>query len=143
VFPVNMLAREPSARLEQIESLMQTGLIQPEQGKALLDFPDLESTLRVDTAPVEELEMIVEQIVEHGRYIAPEPFMNLSAGIRLMQFARSRARVDGVSDEKLDLMAQWCEEAQAILSAGQPPPAPVPGPMPPGAGGQGMMPPNV
>lgn len=141
VFPINFLSNDPVSRLQQIESLLNMGAIDVEVAKTLLDFPDLDSKMRLDTAWWDEILWIVEEITEHGRYVPPESEMNLEKAIPMIQFARTRARLDGVPADRISMLSRWLVAAAEKMGAIEPegggpeagmppemqPPAPMPG----------------
>ena len=134
VFPVNFLSNDPVARLDQIESLLQMGAIDTDKAKALLDFPDLDASMRLDTAWWDEILWIIEEITEHGRYVPPESEMNLEKAVPMIQFARTRARLDGVPEERISLLSRWLVSAADLMGALDPAQG-VPAPMPVAAEG--------
>ena len=117
------------------------GAIDVEVAKTLLDFPDLDSKMRLDTAWWDEILWIVEEITEHGRYVPPESEMNLEKAIPMIQFARTRARLDGVPADRISMLSRWLVAAAEKMGAIEPegggpeagmppemqPPAPMPG----------------
>lgn len=126
VFPVNLLAKEPGARLEQVNEMMSSGLVSPEMARSLLQFPDIESSMNLENAPVEYSKMIVEAILEKGQYIGPTPFTPFAVADKTMLLALTKAECDGVPEEKLDLMRQWLDESQRLQNPPPPPQAPTP-----------------
>lgn len=149
VFPTSLLPKTPAGRLSTIQELIQAKLIDsPEQGRELLDVPDLEGAMDLMNAAVDDAKYIIECLTDKGKYIAPEPFMNLQLTIQMMQSAYLRASVDGLPEDRLDLMRTWISDAQAMmqmansamaggsngqpgLPAGQPAAVPTPPPQAP------------
>jgi hypothetical protein len=116
VFPTSLLPTTPAARLQTVEEMMRTGLLSREDGMALLDFPDLQSVQSLETAAFDEIEMVMESIIENGIYISPEPFSNLPFALKKMNQAYIRAKLDGVPEDRLDLMRRYVAECQDLLS---------------------------
>ena len=116
VFPTSLLPVTPAARLQTVEEMMRTGLLSREDGMALLDFPDLQSVQSLEMAAFDEIEMIIESIVEYGVFISPEPFSNLPFALKKMNQAYIRAKLDGVPEDRLDLMRRYVAECQSLLT---------------------------
>lgn len=143
IFPTSALADEPAMRMAQVQNLANAGWIAPEDAKRLLDFPDLEGVSNLETASYDLIMDIIEQIRDHGRYISPEPFMDLPKSIAMMQMAYLRAKIDNVPEQRLAMMRQFMVDAKDLLNqpdSTQPPapPQPIaptitPGPIPGGA----------
>jgi hypothetical protein len=132
VFPVNLLATQPAQRLQQIQDMMGAGILSKPQALALLDFPDIDSILSLETANMHMVELIVESL-EEGRYLGPEPTMDLQFMIPMIQFAAVRAEVDGLPGDRLDDFRGWLLEADRLLKRGQATEAPTAPAGPPGA----------
>ena len=147
IYPTNALSQTPSARLQEVQELMQAGLISKEDSMKLLDFPDLKSTYSMINAGVEDIERQIELMVDTGEYQTPEPFQNLKYGIVKMQQAYLKYRSEGAPEDLLENFRQWmsddnnlmnqaaaeAQQAQANASAQAGAPMPPPG-MPPEGG---------
>lgn len=138
VFPVNMLPSTPAGKLQTIQELVQAGLIPQDQAISLLDFPDLESFLSLATAAQDNIERILGIMIEEGRYIPPEPFMNLQLALEMAQETYLRAKCDNLKEERLELLRTFMDDIQTLLGHNQAPTPPpeqggpvAPGPNPP------------
>jgi hypothetical protein len=129
LFPTSSLSQTPAGRLADVQELLQAGFISREDGLKLLDFPDLETTMSLANAAVEDIMSTIDNMVKKGIYQAPEPLQNLEYGIGKCQSAYLRAKLNKVPEERLELLRRWIEEASALLQSMQAP-APMPGPMP-------------
>ena len=116
VFPTSLLPVTPAARLQTVEEMMRTGLINREDGLALLDFPDIESIQDLESAAMDDIERTIEEMIDNGVYTPPEPFTNLMLAMRKMNQAYIRAKLDNVPDSKLELMRRYVADAQALIS---------------------------
>lgn len=119
IFPSSALPNSPAGRLASIQELIAAGFIGPEEGIKLLDFPDLESANNLLTAALEDIDMTIELMIDEMIYNPPEPMQNLELGLKRFQSAYLRARVDGVPEERLELLRRWMLDAQAMLNVGQ------------------------
>jgi hypothetical protein len=118
------LNRTPSGRQQTVLEFAQAGVFSLDEARRLLgsfDSLDLDSTLSVYQAAIDSIEMTIEEILEGGS-VVPEPYENLELGIRIMQSAYLRARVDGAGDDILDNMRTWIDLAADMLAPPEPPP---------------------
>lgn len=127
IFPTSALSSTPSARLAEVQELMQAGLVSKEDGMKLLDFPDLKSYYNMTNSGVEDIERQIELMVDKQEYQTPEPFQNLQYGIKKMQQAYLMYRAQNAPEETLELFRQWISDANDLLQ----PPAPPAPPMTP------------
>jgi hypothetical protein len=77
-FDSSSLPRDPAGRLQKITEMMQAGLIDPQEGRRLLDYPDIEQVDKLANASEERILQILDQIVDKGEYTPPDPFMDLN-----------------------------------------------------------------
>lgn len=115
IFPTSILPTTPAGKLQQVQELMQAGFLNQEQGLKLLDFPDLEEATDSILAASRNVDSVIERIIVNGEYIAPEPFQDLRAGIKAVQQAYLDAKLSNVSEDRLDLLRMWVEQATEIL----------------------------
>jgi hypothetical protein len=135
-FPASLLPTQPAARLERVQELMEAGLINQSYALALLDFPDLESVTSLETASYEVTQKCIESILDKGKFIAPEPLMDLDLALHLGQASYLRAKLNGEKQERLNMLAQWLDAVMGLMGVGaagnqtQAPAAPPPTPQP-------------
>jgi len=126
IFPTSALSSTPSARLSEVQELMQAGLVSKEDGMKLLDFPDLKSYYNMTNSGVEDIERQIELMVDKGEYQTPEPFQNLAYGVKKMQQAYLMYRSQGAPEETLELFRMWMSDANELMNpAPQEPLTPV------------------
>lgn len=128
IFPTSALSNTPAGRLQDVQELLQAGFISKEDGLKLLDFPDLNNFYNLANASVENIEKTIEKIVDDGEYNTPEPYQDLTYGMRKMQEAYLHYKNLNLSDERLDLFRRWIEDANAMMIRSQQPTAPVAAP---------------
>ena len=119
IFPTSALSETPSARLQEVQEMLQAGFIDKDTGIQLLEFPDLENAYNSLTAAQEDIDLVVEELMSKGKFIAPDPLMNLELGIRRMNSAYLRSKTQKMSEERLELMRRWIQQAQALLVRAQ------------------------
>ena len=169
VAPSSALPHDPAGRQEMVSQLFASGLIDQEQSKNLIGWPDLEGELNIENAESEYVDMLIDKYLDAerkkwgaGDYQPPEGFlMNKMYALRRFTSAWARARIDqaalepkeqAVAEFNIALLVRYIKELVAMMA---PPvarsgPGPVnqgiaPPMMPPGAGGPpppGMMPPG-
>ena len=62
--PSSLPPTTPAARLQTVIEMAQAGLIDKAETRSLLDFPDIEQYNKLATAPLDEAEMLAEEILE-------------------------------------------------------------------------------
>jgi hypothetical protein len=115
MFPTSALSQNPSARLAEVQELLQAGFLSKEWGQKLLDFPDLEQYYSFTNSPIDDIERTIEYMVDKEEYLAPEPFSNLQLGIQMMQLAYNYYKVENAPENVLELMRVWMDDANAML----------------------------
>src|SRR6185503_13661806 len=78
IYPVSKLPNDPEGRLQSVQEMMQAGIIAPDVGRRLLDFPDLDAEENLANAAQDYLHKILDDIVDHGKYTSPESDDNLT-----------------------------------------------------------------
>jgi hypothetical protein len=126
VFPTSLLPSQPQGKLSQIQELVQAGFIGKEDAISLLDFPDLDSFVSLQTASKDNIMMMIENMIDKGGYETPEPFINLQMAITMTQSSYLKARMNSVPEERLELLRRFMSECNDMVTAAQPP-MPMPG----------------
>ena len=137
--PIGSLPQTPAAKLASVTEMTMNGLFSKEEAHHLLDFPDLEQANKLKNAHIEVLDMAIEEIVENGNYVSPEPYMNLEYGIVRFQQAYNLAMLNKVPEERMELLRRWISQAESLISISQPP-AQMPGMAPMGPPGLPALP---
>lgn len=119
MYPTSMLPTEPAGRIATIEGWINSGLIPPDEGLRLLDFPDIEDYRSLKDSPIDLLHLVLNEMLYKGKYMAPEPFMDLSRGIGFMQDALQRAMIDEAPESRLQLIRDWIEQARVMMQSAQ------------------------
>ncbi len=143
IFPTSALSSTPSARLAEVQELMQAGLVSKEDGMKLLDFPDLKSYYNMTNSGVEDIERQIELMVDEGKYEAPEPFQNLAYGIKKMQQAYLLYKSQAAPEPLLELFRQWMSDANELITSSNAPPQPQMGVAPATQQAEGAVGPSV
>jgi hypothetical protein len=132
-YPVSALSKNPAFRKQEVIDLMQGGLIDPEEGRRLLDYPDIQQEEQLLNAPEERILKILDEIVEDGNYTPPDPFMDLQKAKKLCLQYYNKYLQEDLEEEKAEMLRSFSTQIDTMMMAAQQPP---PGAMPP----QGGMP---
>jgi len=127
-FDASSLPRDPAGRLEKVTEMAQSGMINIQEARRLLDYPDLEQVEKLANASEERILQILDQIVEDGKFTPPDPFMDLQLANQLcVQYINlySSAKLE---EEKAQKLRDFFTQVQALVQASQPqaPAGPVP-----------------
>lgn len=79
-FDASSLPRDPAGRLAKIVEMIQSGMVSIQEGRRLLDYPDLAQNEKLANASEERILQILDEIVDEGKYTPPDPFMDLELG---------------------------------------------------------------
>lgn len=129
-FDASALPRDPSGRLQKITEMMQGGLITPQEGRRMLDFPDIEQVEKLANAAEERLLQCLDLIVEDGDYTPPEPSMDIQLGQTLTtQYLNLYGSIK-LEEKKMDMLRQFFAQLgileQQALGASEPDPGAAP-----------------
>ncbi len=137
IYPVSKLPNDPEGRLQTVQEMMQGGLITPDVGKRLLDYPDLDSEENLSNSTSDYLHMILDDMIDDGKFTAPEPFDNLQEAKKLALEYYAQGKLNKLADDKLELLRKFMKQIDMLLAP--PPMAAAPGqPMPGGQPGAGV-----
>lgn len=127
-FPASALSKNPAQRKQEIVDLMQAGLIDPDEGRRLLDYPDLQQVEDLLNAPEERILKVLDEIVDDGNYNPPEPTMDLQKAMKLVVQYQNRYANEELEPDKMAQLADFQQQINQMQQATMPPP--MPGGMP-------------
>lgn len=140
-FPTSSLPDDPSGKLQTIQEYMQAGLISPRAGRRLMAMPDVEMSDNLANASEDLLHKIFEEMLNKGKYRAPEPFFDLQLAQQLGIQYYNYADLNNCPEERLSLIRRFLAQVNDITGVNAPPPAaPQAAPNPPA---QSNLIPNV
>lgn len=119
VLPVSSLPQLPSHKLGTVIEMLGAGLVDPETGRELIDFPDLERFMSLARAASDNVDRQIENILDEGVYESPEPFQDIRLCLKKGQAAYNKAVNDGVPEENLERLRQYMTEAHRLMQAAQ------------------------
>ncbi len=115
-FPTGILPSEPSGKLEKVMEMVNAGFYSQEEARSLLDFPDLKKVNARKNSATDIILKILDTMLNQGRYIAPEPFMNLELARALAQEVYMQAQVDNAPEDRLELLINFMEDIEALIN---------------------------
>ncbi len=135
------LPKDPAGRLQKITEMIQSGMIDIQEGRRLLDFPDLGQIETLANAAEERIYMYLDDIVEKGKYEPPDQFMPImpingqasKAETIVVQYINLYSQCK-LEDNKMQMLRDWFTEIQSLKQQAMPPqpaqPVPQAAPMP-------------
>ena len=120
MFPVSLLPSTPAGKLQKTQELIQAGFIDKEQALSLLDFPDLDAVQSLATASLKLTEKQLYQISSEGKYTSPEPQQDLQLCISLAHQTYLKEKLDGLPEDRLELILRYIDDATRLVSQSQP-----------------------
>lgn len=117
ILPVSSLPQLPGPKLDRVNMMLQSGMVDPETARELLDFPDLESFQSLARAASDNIDRMIENMLDEGVYEAPEPFIDLRLALKKTQAAYNRAVNDGVPEDRLELLRDFMTETHRLMQA--------------------------
>jgi hypothetical protein len=70
-------------------------------------------------ADAQNLDKIIENMVDEGKYMPPEPYQNLENAVRKVQQAYLMYSMREAPEERLELLRRYMEDAQGLLMKSQ------------------------
>jgi len=124
-FSESSLPRTPAGRIQTVTEQVQAGMLTIKEGRRLMRFPDLEQNERLDNASEERIFQILDGIVEDGKYIPPDPFMDPMLAEQLVVQYYNLYMAAKLEERKADMLRTFFQQIQTLKMAAQPPPMPA------------------
>jgi len=124
-FDSSSLPRDPAGRLQKVTEMMQAGLISPEDGQRLLDFPDLDAESKLKFAAKERICKQLDDIVEHGKFEPPDPFTDIVRGKELVAQYYNLYVPAKLEESKAEMLRTWQAQLLQLEQAAMPPQMPM------------------
>lgn len=125
-YDASSLPRDPAGRLQKVTEMMQANIISPQEGRRLLDFPDIQQVDKLANAGEERILQILDQIVEEAEYTPPDPFMDIQLATQLVTQYYNLYSTAKLEEEKAQMLRDFFSQLQALKQAATPPPMPAP-----------------
>lgn len=129
-FTQSSLPKDPAGRLQKITEMIQAGMLSIQEGRRLLDYPDLEQIEKLANAGEERIFMILDDIIEKSKYTPPDPFIDLTLAETLTVQYINLYGAAKLEESKMQLLRDFFNQIQALKQAAMPPAPPT---APPGA----------
>lgn len=125
-FTESALPRTPAGRIQTVTELVQAGILTIKEGARLMRFPDLEQNERLDNASEERIYQQLDSIVEDGKFIEPDVFLDLQLAEQLVVKYINLYLACKLEEKKADLLRTYFQQVQALQEAATPVPVPAP-----------------
>lgn len=113
-YDVSSLPRDPAGRLQKVTEMIQAGMISIQEGRRLLDYPDLEQQEKLANAPEERILQVLDRMVEDGKYTPPDPFMDLALAIKISNQYYNLYVEAHLSEERAEMLRQFNTQSIAL-----------------------------
>jgi len=123
-FESSSLPRDPAGRLQKVTEMMQSGIIDPQEGRRLLDYPDLQQVDKLATAAEERIYKILDDIIESSSYEPPDPFIDLQLAKKIVSQYYNLYAASSLEESKLEMLRDWQQQILVLEQASMPPPMP-------------------
>ena len=124
-FTESSLPRTPAGRMATVTEQVQAGMLTLREGRRLLRFPDLEANEQLDNASEERIFKILDAIVEDGKYLPPDSFMDLNLAIELTVKYLNLYLAANLEENKAEMLRNFFKQCLALQQAAMPPPMPA------------------
>ena len=138
VFPTQLMAKTPAARMQQVQDLFQANIIDRAMFLRLLDAPDINSEEDLESAARQIADEQIERMEDcddpdaEGALEYPEPFQDLIYALHRAQAHYNLGRIQGMDEGHLRLLSEYMRNCKALLDMQAPPPPPANGGLPGG-----------
>lgn len=111
-FPVSSLPSDPAGRLQTIQEYMQAGILDADEGRELLDFPDLDRIESLHQAQKDWLASVLDRMVDEGEAYSLEPYDNVGLAHKMALEYYQRGKVQGLPEDRLQLLRDFLSEIE-------------------------------
>lgn len=115
VFPASLLPTQPAGRLQRAIELVEAGFLPKEMALSVLDFPDVDASVSLQTAAYDDVRMVIASMMKTGEYIPPEPYQNLQLTLSISQSAYLKAKTQNAPEEILELLRRYIDDTKTLL----------------------------
>lgn len=122
----SFLPKDPAGRRQTVVEDMQAGIISPDEGRRLLNYPDLEQEDKLKFAAEERVLKMLDDIVEEGKYTPPDPYTNIAIAIeKVTEYYNMYTAIKDFPESKAQKLRTWHQQVLALQQAMMPPPMPM------------------
>jgi hypothetical protein len=138
-FAISSLPLTPAGQIDKANELYQMGKIDSTTYARLTLNADVPAEIDAMTAARDAIESLLDDIIEDGKYVAPDDSLDLAQAFQLATTKYWRCVADKAPDDILSMLADWRDTAKRLADAKAPAPAAAAPPM----GAVGAPPPMV
>lgn len=117
------LPKDPAGRLSTVTEWIQSGIVDIQEGRRLLDFPDLGQMQTLADAAQERIYMYLDDIVESGKFEPPDQFMPTPKAEQIVVQYINLYGTCKLEEKKMQYLRDWFTVLQTLKPAA---PAPMP-----------------
>lgn len=129
-FTQSSLPKDPAGRLAKITEMITSGMITIQEGRRLLDYPDLEQVEKLANAGQERVFQVLDKIVDEGEYTPIDPFMPVEfAETTVVQYINLYG-AGALEEEKMQMLRDFYSQIQTLKAAATPQQPTAPGAVP-------------
>ncbi len=115
VQPESYLPQLPGPRRKAVGEMITLGLVtDPREAREMLNHPDTEAKDALDQAASDAIALDVETMIDEGRYVPPEPYMDLNLGFKMVQAELNKAIAQKVPGDRTDLLRDWLNDCHKL-----------------------------
>ncbi len=123
-FNMSSLPRDPAGRMAKVTEMIQGGMITIKEGRRLLDYPDLEQMETLANAGEERVFQILDDIVDSGKYVNPDPFLPLELATELTVQYYNLYAAAKLEENRCQMLRTFFDQVQDLKKAASPQAAP-------------------
>ena len=131
-FTESALPRTPAGRIQTVTELVQAGMLSLKEGYRLMRLggDGIEQIDKLKNASEERIFQMLDSIVEDGKYIMPDGFLDLQLATELTTQYINLYLAAKLEENKADMLRGYFAQVQKLIQLATPPPMPVAGPAP-------------
>lgn len=124
----SMLPRDPAGRKQEVTEMMQSGMITMQEGRRLLNFPDLEQDTKLALAGEERILKILDAIIEEGKFEPADPMMDPKMVVDKATQYYNYYTARNLEEKKAQMLRDFRQQGLDMIQASMPPqPTPMQG----------------
>lgn len=129
-FTESSLPRDPAGRIQTVAEHIQAGMLSIKEGRRLMRYPDLEQNERLDNAGEERIFKYLDEIVQDGKFTAPDVFMDLNLAQQLTTQYINLYLAANLEEKKANKLRNFFKQCVVLQQSAVPPAMPGAGPTP-------------
>lgn len=129
-FPISSLPQNPAARRQTIQEYVAAGWITPDKGKELMDLPDLEEGVSVETGSIRYVRKQIAGILDGEPFQVPEPDLDLQGALKYALGVYNLEMSNGMPEDIADALRDYISQIRQMIANAEQAQAPMAPPMP-------------